>query len=99
MTSGSVRKRSREQITLTGAVLGYLILGNNMIASDLEKFHEQQRRDASRLAAAAVRDALIRFPSCREQFYRLQVFAGLRVPNGPTDYQTALDAELRKVCE
>jgi hypothetical protein len=73
-----------------------------MIASDLEKFHEKQRRDASRLAELVVHDAVIRYnPPCRnrEQFYRLQVFAGLRVPGGPTDYQTALDAELRKVCE
>jgi hypothetical protein len=80
--------------------LALFLIQVNMIASDLEKFHEQQKRDASRLARAAVLDALIRYPFDHgKQFYHLQEYAGLRVPNGPTDYQTALHDEFRKICE
>lgn len=72
------------------------------ISSLWQQFQEQQKRDARRIAARVVRDAVIRFnPPCddREPFYRLHKYTGLDIPGGPTNYQTALHEKLVEVCD
>jgi hypothetical protein len=77
-------------LRFTGAIMA-------VISSDWKQY---QQRDAHRLAASVVRDAVIRFnPPCndRRPYYRLHTFAGLVVPGGPTMYQKALHEELAEV--